>query len=42
MHTITVDGSADGCSFRYPWLRNTAWPGWNQWLAPDAPNRTSL
>lgn len=42
MYCIPVDGVADTFSFRYPWVRNTAWPAWNEWLAEDTPNRDSL
>jgi ABC-type transport system substrate-binding protein len=40
MYIITTEGVADSFYFRWPWVRNSAWPIWNRWLAADAPNRT--
>jgi peptide/nickel transport system substrate-binding protein len=39
MYTIPWDGTHSGFIFRWPWLRNNAWPGWNQWLTADTPKR---
>ncbi|MGH2598986.1 MAG: ABC transporter substrate-binding protein, partial [Dehalococcoidia bacterium] len=40
MYTIPWDGTASGFTFRSPYLHNSAWPGWNEWIAADAPKRT--
>jgi peptide/nickel transport system substrate-binding protein len=39
MYAIPWDGSSSGFTFRYPWVKNAAWPQWNVWLAPDTPRR---
>jgi peptide/nickel transport system substrate-binding protein len=39
MHTIPWDGSSSGFTFKWPWLRNSVWPAWNEWLSPDTPRR---
>ncbi len=39
MYLIPTEGVADSFYFRWPWVRNYGWPGWNQWLAGDYPKR---
>jgi ABC-type transport system substrate-binding protein len=36
---IPWDGTSSGFTFRWPYVHNSAWPGWNEWLAADTPKR---
>lgn len=42
MFIIQNDGVSQSFAFQHPWLRNTAYPQWNQWLSPDMPNRDRI
>jgi ABC-type transport system substrate-binding protein len=39
MYTFPGDGVSNAFHFKWPWLRNSAWPAWNEWLSADMPNR---
>jgi hypothetical protein len=42
MFIIQNDGVSQSFTFKQPWLRNTSWPQWNEWLAADMPNRDRI
>jgi ABC-type transport system substrate-binding protein len=39
MYVIPWDGVSSGFTFKWPWIRNSAYPGWNEWLSADMPRR---
>ena len=38
---IPWDGTSSGFQFKWPYIRNVAYPGWNQFIAADAPKRNT-
>ena len=41
MYSVPVDGGSSGFTFKWPWIRNSVWPGWNEFLSADMPRRNS-
>ena len=39
MYSVPYDGGSSSFSFSWGQVRNTLWPGWNQFLSADYPNR---
>ncbi len=39
MYAIPWDGTSSGFTFRSPFIHNSAWPAWNEWLDPKMPGR---